>query len=386
MRSFQHVENPLRIHAGDDCLGQIGRELSRLGAARAVIVCGGTIARSSALDVVREGMGGRCAGVYGGVKAHTPRSGVAEAAGELRRPKADAVVAIGGGSAVVTARAATIFLSEGDDLDALCSSRDGNGRMRSPKLDSPKIPQLVVPTTPNTAMVKAGSAVFDEAANQRKALFDPKTRSQAVFLHPDFLMSAPAKLVVSSSLDTLTLSLEGLLSKAGDAIADALLMHAVRVLVADLPRVAARDSADLRNNLAMAAIMGGRGTDHAGAGAATVLGHAIGAQHDVENGIAKCVVLPHVLRFNAAHAQAGLAKVVAALGLGLSVDAVDAINATFDRLFHGLGVPRRLRDLGILREALPAIAVRGMDDWFLQGNPRPIAEPHELVEIMTAAW
>ena len=81
----------------------------------------------------------------------------------------------------------------------MATHRDANGQMRSPKLQADKIPQLIVPTTPNTAMVKAGSAVFDVKAKQRKALFDPKTRSQVLFLHPDMLMSAPKDLILSAS-------------------------------------------------------------------------------------------------------------------------------------------------------------------------------------------
>ena len=302
MRSFSHVETPLRVFSGADCLTKLERELSRLGASRAVIVTGGTLSRGPLVAMIRDAMGARCAGVYAGVKAHTPRSGVEEAAAELSRLNADAVVAVGGGSAVVTARAASIYLAEGNDLDALCTRRDDSGRMISPRLGADKIPQVVIPTTPNTAMVKAGSAVFDEAAGARKALFDPKTRAQSIFVHPDLLMSAPQGLVVSAALDSFTLGIEGLLSKSGDAMSDAALMHAIRLLGPALRIMDGADGADLRADLAMAAILCGRGTDHAGAGAGTVLGHAIGANHEVENGIAKAVLMPHVLRFNAGHA------------------------------------------------------------------------------------
>ena len=256
----------------------------------------------------------------------------------------------------------------------------------SPKLDAPKIPQLVVPTTPNTAMVKAGSAVYDAAAGQRKALFDPKTRSQSIFLHPALLMSAPSELVISSSFDTLALAIEGLISKTGDTMSDAVLMHAIRVLVDRLPGIVESDSAQCRADLTMAAILCGRGTDHTGAGAATVLGHAIGANHHVENGIAKAVILQHVLRFNAEHAAQGIANLATALGLPPSTRDVEAINGVLENVVCALGMPRRMRDLDIRQDALPAIAARGMEDWFLQGNPRPVTEASELVAIMAAAW
>lgn len=384
MRSFQHVETPLRVFSGPDCLKGLEKELARLGAQRAVIFTGRTLSQGPLVQLVREGMGARCAGIYAGVRAHTPRTGVEDAAHALREMRADAIVVVGGGSPVVTARAGAIYLAEGEDLDALCTRRLDDGRMHSPRLDAPKIPQIIVPTTPNTAMVKAGSAVFDEAAGQRKALFDPKTRSQSIFLHPDLLVSAPAELAVSSSFDTLALSVEGLLSRTGDAMSDAALIHATRLLVQTLPRLADEDSAGLRADLTMAAILCGRGTDHTGAGAATVLGHAIGANHHVENGTAKAVIMTEVLRYNAEAASEGMAKLGTALGLASGE--VGPICAILDKLFRGLGVPERLRDTGVPADALTAIAERGMTDWFLSGNPRKITDPQQLVAILEQAW
>ena len=80
----------------------------------------------------------------------------------------------------------------------------------------------------------------------------------------------------------------------------------------------------MRGELVLAAILCGQGTDYTGAGITTVLGHAIGARHELENGIVNAIVLPHVLRFNADAAAAGLAKVAAALGLPRSEAAVAA--------------------------------------------------------------
>jgi alcohol dehydrogenase class IV len=386
VRKFQHVETPLRIFAGPDSLLTINRELARLGASRAVILCGASLGRSPLLDLVRAGAGDRLAGVYAAVRTHTPHTGVLDAAEALRRLNADAVIALGGGSAVVTARAASIYLAEGADLDAMATWRDDQGRSHSPRLEAPKIPQLIVPSTPNTAIVKAGSAVFDEAAGRRKALFDHKTRAQAVFLHPDLLMSAPPQLVLSASYDTLALAVEGLLSKSGDALSDASLMHATRLLLDLLPKVATpEDDADLRAELTMAAILAARGTDYTGAGATTVLGHAIGANHDVENGVAKTVVMQHVLRYNAEHAKRGLAKLATALGVS-SADPVEPVIASINALFRTLRTPQTLRDLGIPRDALESIALRGMEDWFLTTNPRPIIDASQLMDILSAAW
>jgi alcohol dehydrogenase class IV len=333
-------------------------------------------------------MGERCAGVFSGVRAHSPVPAVMEAAEELRRLEADAVVAVGGGSAIVTARAASILLAEKADLAGLSTSMDEHGSLRSPKLAAPKLPQLIIPTTPTTAMVKAGSAVLDPEAGVRRALFDPKTRAQSLFIHPDFMRSAPRALVLGSGLNSFAMAVEGLTSLAGDPLADALLMHAVRLMMAHLARPALEGDVAARGELALAAVLCGQGTDFTGAGVTTALGHIIGSRHHVENGIVNAIMLPHALRFSSEVIQPGLAKVATALGLTPRGDTllIENVIEAVERFCGALDVPRRLRDVGVPHDALPEIASLGMADWFLRGNPRPVRTASELQQILEGAW
>jgi alcohol dehydrogenase len=389
MASFQHVTPPLRLFHGPESLGQLGRELDRVNSSRAVIFCGSSLAREgSLLDRVQLAMGDRCAGIFTGVRAHSPVPSVEAAAQELKRLQADAVIAVGGGSAIVTARAASILAAESHDVRDLCTTQDGKGGLRSPRLLAPKLPQFVIPTTPTTAAVKAGSAVFDPADGQRLALFDPKTRAHSVFIDPRLLQSAPRGLVVSASINTFATAMEGLMSRSGNPLADALLMHAVRLLGQHLSDVARHDDDAVRGELALAAVLCGQGTDHTGAGITTVLGHAIGARHELENGTANAILLPHALRFNAGAAATGLAKVAAALGLPHNdrEPSLLAVMEAVKTIFDALDVPCRLRDVGIPAKSLPSIAEIGMGDWFLRGNPRPVRDARELQEVLEQAW
>lgn len=387
MTSFQHVTPPLRLFYGPDSLQSLGKELARLGSQRAVVFCG-QWAAGPLLDAVRAGMGERCAGVFDGVVAHSPVDSVTAAAQMLTRVNADAAIALGGGSAIVTARAASILAAEGREVRALCTVTEADGSLKSPKLLASKIPQIIVPTTPTTALVKAGSAVFDPATGERLALFDPKTRAQSIFIAPAMLQSAPKALVASASVNSFATAIEGLMSRSGDPLADALLMHSVRLLASHLPAPQTHDDPAVRGELVLAGILCGQGTDHTGAGITTVVGHAIGARHGLENGAVNAVMLPHVLRFNAVDAGPGFAKVGAALGLhpadaGALLEAiVQAVTTAFD----ALGLPRRLRDLGVTREVLPEIARHAMGDWFLRGNPRRVQGATELQQLLELAW
>ena len=388
MSEQRHLVPELRLFHGPDSLAPMQRELERLGSHRAVIVCGASLVREgAALDLVRSAMGDRCAGVIAGVQAHSPLHAVQAVAGELQRLDADAVLAVGGGSAVVTARAASILLAEHGDARQLCTSRDEAGVLRSPKLLAPKLPQLVVPTTPTTATLKAGSAVLDPVDGKRLALFDPKTRAKAVFVHPELLKTPPRDLVVSAGLNTLAMALEGLMSRSGDPFSDGLLMHATRLLAQRLPQAARSDDVAVRTDLMFASLICGHGTDYTGAGIAIPLGHAISARYHVDNGITNAIVLPHVIEFNAEAATAGLEKLASALGRPCDgAGAASAVVEAIGKIFDELRTPRRLRDIGVTRESLPELAAISMEDWFVRDNPRPVRDADELQEVLDKAW
>ncbi|MEY4099412.1 MAG: hypothetical protein RL300_583 [Pseudomonadota bacterium] len=388
MPSFQHITPPLRLYHGADSLGQIGRELARMNCNRAVIFCGPWMAEGPLLERVRSALGDRCVGVYSDVLAHSPVEAVEDAAEALRRLQADAVIAVGGGSVIVTARAATILAAENKPARELCTVVDERGGLRSPKLLAAKLPQLIVPTTPTTAIAKAGSAVFDPVDGKRLALFDPKTRAQCVFVDPVLIQSAPRALVAAASINTMSMAIEGLTSRSSDPIAEGLLMQVLRLAVRHLQHPDQLDEAAARGDLVVAGVLCGQGTDHTAAGITTVLGHAIGARYEKDNGLVNAIVLPHVLRFNADAAAEGLAKVAEALGLarGDAVTQLGQIVDTVTNIFKGLGIPSQLRELGVPREDLPELASLAMGDWFLRGNPRPVQAASELQQIMEAAW
>lgn len=388
MKSFKHIVPPLRLFQGADSLDKLGAELDRLKSSRAVVFCGSTLGRSALLDLVKNSAGDRIAGVYTGVRANSPVPAVQDAANELKRLNADSVIALGGGSAIVTARAAAILMAEGGDVRSLCTRPDGAGKLHSPKLLKPKLPQLVIPTTPTTASIKAGSALLDPTAGERLALYDPATRARVVLIHPEFLKTPPRELIVSAGVNTLVLAVEGLMSKSGDPISDALLIHAIRLLVKHLRTASQSDDLDVRADLMMASILCGHGSDYTGAGIAIPLGHAIGAKFHVDNGISDTILLPQVLQFNAPASRSGIDNIAVALGLEPTHEAstVAAVVSAFRALFKELGMPRRLRDVGVTRDSLRELADVSINDWYMQNNPRKVQDATELEQILEQAW
>lgn len=387
MNDFKHIAAGLRLFCGIDSLNMLPQELSRLKSQRAAVFCGSTVAKSAELlGAVRELLGPRCVAVFDKVRPHSPIDSVQDGASMLRESQADAVIAIGGGSAIVTARAASILLAEGGDIQKLCAYRGSDGKFVSPKLMAPKLPQLVIPTTPTTAMIKSGSGVFDAQGQGRLTMFDPKTRAQAIFIHPHFALSAPRQLSLTASLNTLAMAVEGI-ETSSNPLADGILMYSLRLLSLNLPALMAQEaSGDVRCKLMLASIVCGQGTDHATAGICSALGHAIGARHHIENGMANGILLPHTMRFNAPVTQQCLDNVADGLGSHGAGDRVEAAIQAVKDLVASVGVPRRLRDVGVPREALRGAAQAALGDWFVQTNPRPVFGEDALLEVLEAAW
>lgn len=390
MRSFDISIPSLRLYSGAGSLQRIPDELRRLGCRRAVVFCGRSLARHpTALPEVRAALGEAYLATFESVQAHSPTDAVLAGARTLRECDADVAVAVGGGSAIVTARAASIVLAEGREPRELCTRRGADGKLTSPKLPAPKIPQLVITTTPTTAMPKAGSAVHDPETGERLAMFDPKTRAGAIFIAPSLLATAPVDLFRNASLNALAMAISGIEADRANPTADALLRHALLLLANWLPRLGSvQEDAEARMQLVHAAILCGQGTDFTGGGLVTALGHSLGAKAHVDNGVVNAILLPHTMRFNAEAVGSRHANVLGPLREGAPSRAVGAAGdavAGVRSLLQGLGTAATLRAIGVERSAFEPIASHAMNDWSLANNPRPVTHD-DILQVLDAAW
>ena len=378
--TYQHVSPELRVFHGVDSLVVLKRELDRAGCHRVGVVCGRTIGRSAELSQLAEVLGSSLAGVSMSAREHSPVTGIEEAARALAEFGVDGIVAVGGGSAVVTARATSILLGEKRPITELCTRRLPDGKFESPRLNAPKVPVYAVPTTPSTAFAKAGTAVHGEDG-ARLAMFDPKTRAKAIFIHPAFVRTAPDELVRSAMLNAFANAVEALESPKCDPFSEAFLMQALRLIRGGLDAGAGVDNTPER--LVVAALLCGRGTEQGGTGLTSVLAHAIGARAHVANGIVGAIVLPHTMRYNAPVTGGRAAALFEALSStpvqGSPSDAVASLLARMPG-------PRTLREIGIGRSDLGPIAEAAMDDWFISRNPRPVNDVASLMGVLDAAF
>lgn len=386
---FRHVTPAFRTFCGADALASLPKELDRCGVTRVVVICGASMRRAvGVLERIEARVGGRLVGVFDQAREHSPIPQVRAARQTLRNSGADGVIALGGGSAIVTARAATILHAEQADIHDLCTRRDADGSLTSPRLNGDKLPQWIIPSTPTTAYAKAGAAVRDPATGERLALFDPKARPRGVFLDPRVALTAPVTLVQASALNAFAIAVEALQSNGDDPLAEAQLSQAVRMVMTWLPRLhATPDDAEPRLRLMLAALLSGQGTDHLSGGLVQSLAHATGPRSSAANGVVAAMLLPHTMRFNAPVTATGLARVADAIGCFPSVgdSPLDAATAGVERFLADAALPNRLSDVHVAWDGLPEIVEHTSADWSLAGASRPV-RPEELMRILREAW
>jgi len=372
----RHISSAARIHYGPDALTRLGPELDRLDARRALLVTGRSLGRdAAAMDRIHAASNGRLCGAFDGVLANSPLEAVQRLAQEIDRHEADALVALGGGSAMVTARAANILHAEDRDIDEL-STRYQDGAAISPRLTRPKLPMIAIPTTPTTATTKAGSAVTVPGRTRRFELFDPKTRAAAVIVDPRLAATAPPPVVLAAALNALSMAVEGLVSTAATYFSDGRLAHALHTIVETLPGIDAADGVVL----ILAAMECGDGTDVAGGGLAAALSHTLGHRLGIPNGELDAILLPHVLDFVEPCIDEPRPRLARALGCAPH-EVRDALAAAL----AGLGIATRLRDLDIPEDMLADVARDAMCDYATRTSPRPVTESDALA-VLHASW
>lgn len=266
MAEFSSISPAVRIHAGDAALDLLPREAARLGAQRAFIVCGNSVAtRTPLLARIRDLLGDRYAGAYPRMGKDAPLEDVQEAVRQAAACQADLLIAIGAGSVLKGTRVIAMALGEGGELAQLATQYPEQGAPVSPRLRRPKPPIFNVLTAATSAQNRAGAALRRGDGGPRLEFFDPKTRPAAIFWDSQALSSAPPSLALSTGLGVYWRALMNIGAvRQANPLVQASRLHAYALSRAALPRL--QDPADVQARLDMcaAALLQNRDEDDGG--------------------------------------------------------------------------------------------------------------------------
>jgi alcohol dehydrogenase class IV len=251
-----------------------------------------------------------------------------------------------------------------------------------PQPGPPPCRQIAVPTTLSGAEFSDLGGCTDTRFGTKQGYTGAFIGAAAVILDPRITVHTPDRLWLSTGVRALDHAVEALCSVNAQPLIDATSVRALVLLGRSLTRYAV-DSGDLEARLdgqlgAWLAATSIRRTDY---GASHGLGHALGADAGVPHGITSCVLLPTVMRYNAAACAPQMAEIALALG-DPAQGAADQIEAMIARL----GLPTRLSQLGLDRSRLAVIAQKGMANPWVHSNPRPIKDVAQLEALLELAW
>ena len=363
-------------------------ELGRLDARAVYVMASGTLNRETdVIDTVRRVLGHRLAGVCAKVGSHTPRVDVVLAANEARAAKADLILTVGGGSVTDAAKMVGLCLgndvTEPQQLDNLRATVTPDGRTERPTVNAPAVRSVDVPTTLSAGEFTAMAGCTDTERQVKESYAHPLMMPLAVILDPAVTVHTPAWLFLSTGIRAVDHAVEDICSVHPTPFSDGMSLQALRLLSTGLPAVKT-NPADLEPRLScqLGAWMSIMGLQNAvPKGASHGIGHVLGGTAGVPHGYTSCIMLPHVLRFNAAVNAERQRWVSEALGHP-DEGAGDAVAG----LIASLGLPGRLRDVGVKPEQLDQIATGSMHDRWVHTNPRKIDGPPAVRALLDAAW
>jgi len=357
-------------------------QVDRLGCSRAFLMVSGTLNRQTdEIEKIRKALGGRFAGLFDAMPPHTPREGVIAAAEAARAAGADLIVTIGGGSITDGAKAVQLCLANNiRSVEAIDTIRAVKGV--SPPMNAPTVRQVSVPTTIAGGEFSAIAGVTNAATRVKEMLRHDLVIPRAAILDPAITVHTPEWLFLSTGIRAVDHCVEGLCSMESHPYADAQALKGLSLLAQGLPRVKADPSdPDARMDCQIGTWLSmGPLSSGVPMGASHGIGYVLGAVYDVPHGYTSCVMLPFVMRWNASANAQRQALVATAMGHP-GKDAADVLDA----FIRDLGLPRSLKEVRITPEHFDRIAEQAMGTPWIPRNPRRIAGPAEVREILVLA-
>lgn len=321
--------------------------------------------------------------VFDGVKANPNVKNVQDGLTMAKINNINAIIAVGGGSVIDTAKAIGIIMTNPEFEDVV--SLDGVADTKNKAL-----PIIALPTTAGTAAeVTINYVITDDKRTKKMVCVDPHDIPEVAIIDPDLMQKMPKSLAASTGMDALTHAMEGYITKAAWLIPDMFHINAMSLIYKNLAAAANDKDPIAVEKLGYAQYIAGMGFSNVGLGIVHSMAHSLGAYFDTPHGVANALLLPHVLKFNGEVCPDLYRNMGAAFGLDLSnttdEEAVDKVVEAVRELSLSLGIPQTLKEIGVSKEMIPTLAKQAINDACTHGNPREVTVD-DIINIYNAAF
>ncbi len=316
--------------------------------------------------------------VFSEIKPNPSIKNVQDGVEAFKNSDADCIIAVGGGSAMDTAKAIGIIITNPEFADV--RSLEGVAPTKNPC-----VPILAVPTTAGTAAeVTINYVITDEEKNRKMVCVDTHDIPVVAFVDPDMMSTMPKGLTAATGMDALTHAIEGFTTKAAWTMTDMFHLKAIEIIASSL-RGAVENTPEGREGMALGQYIAGMGFSNVGLGIVHSMAHPLGAVYDTPHGVANAIILPTVMEYNAEATGDKYKYIAVAMGVegteNMTVEeyrkaAVDAVR----KLSQDVGIPSDLKEI-VNPDDIPFLAESAYADACRPGNPKDTS-----VEDITALY
>jgi len=368
---------------GHGALSEAGFAARRLDARRVFVVTDPGIIEAGWLQELQAHLAdaGLAHDVWHGVTPNPKDHEVAAGFEAYRASGADVIIGLGGGSVIDAAKAIAVLSTNGGNI----LDYEGVDQVTQ------AIPPLImIPSTSGTGADLSQFCVITDTVRRIKATLIGRALVPNISItDPRLLVTMPEWLNAATGLDALTHGIEAYVSKAASALTDVHALTAIRLVTGNLCQtMEAPTDQTARAGMAQASLEAGLAFTNAILGATHAMSHQVGGALDLPHGVLNGVLLPHVIRFNAATSPERYVPIAQALGVPVEqLSAAEAAHAAADRvraLADSVGVPKGLSDLGVTLEDIPNLSRNTLGDACLTTNPRD-PSVDEVSDIFRAA-
>ncbi len=351
------------VYFEPDAVRHVPEILNRLKISRPLVVTDPGVIAAGLVDRIP---GLQAAKIFAEVDPNPTEANVERGLEQFRAHACDGLIAVGGGSPIDCAKAISILATHAAPLEDYAFLRGGLDR-----IGAGKPPVIAVPTTAGTGSEVGRGALITFRNGHKWAILSPRLIPQAAVCDPLLTLGLPPRLTAGTGLDAISHLVETFLSPRWNPVADAIALDGLARAVKHL-RNAVRDgsSVEARSEMLLAAVQGGL-TFQKGLGAIHSLSHPLGSleHRKLHHGTLNAVILPHVLRFNAEACPQKMSRLAEVLGIA---DAA-LVPEFFATLAREVGLPPRLRDMGVPWEEVEAQSQAAFEDHSGATNARPLS-------------
>lgn len=350
-------------------------EIRQRGYKRVLVVTDKNLYECGVTGKVTEVLDKACVtyNVYSNVKPNPTIENVQTGFKRCMETDADVIVAVGGGSAIDTAKGISILMTNPDRYDV--ESLNGLSNTVNKGL-----PLIALPTTHGTAAeVTINYVITDEERKIKMVCVDPHDIPLVAIIDSELMESLPKMTAAATGLDALTHAVEGYITKAHNTMSDMFHLRAIELIFENLAKAVNEKDPVAIENMAMAQYIAGMGFSNVGLGIVHSMAHQLGAVYDTPHGIANAILLPTVMRFNGEVCSDRFRDILSHLGRqdAYTLSDTDVVNTfvwMIEELSKECGVTITVKDTGCKEEDLEMLAEKAMEDPCKPGNPREVTK------------